>query len=60
VRIEAKPPSIPLFAWVPMFTGNHWTWLERVDLVYSLMFGIPYWSLRLPPELPSRKAIGFR
>jgi len=49
MRIEAKPPTIPLFALVPVYMGNSWVWGERIDMVFSMMMGIPYVSFRLPP-----------
>ena len=50
MRIAAHPPSLPLFAWFPIYMGNHYVWLERVDLTLSMMLGIPYFSLRLPAK----------
>jgi hypothetical protein len=31
--------------------GNHWVWLERVDLTFTMMLGSPWWGLRLPAAM---------
>ena len=50
MRIAAQSPTLPLFAWCPVYMGNHWVWFERVDLTYTMMLGSPWWGLRLPQQ----------